>query len=225
MKRRAFGTLVGLELGLAWTGRASAQAPSGAHRSPLAANQLVERIGERYAGTRTFRARFEERSAWYQRRPDVGTVTFARPNHMSWRYANGNRVVSDGRYVQIFEKNQKQLWRQPAEATLFSLALAFLGGPAAFAESFGFGLLEPKRAPFDNGYVLRAAPLSESAAWSRADFYVHALTYDVRRALLTDQQGNRTVVDFQRIAENERVGAEEFRLTPPPRTVLLPSPA
>ena len=57
------------------------------------------------------------------------SVVFEKPGKMSWRYTNnGNRVVSDGKLVKVYEKENKQMYEQPLDKSQYPAALSFLVG-------------------------------------------------------------------------------------------------
>ncbi len=51
--------------------------------------------------------------------------------------------------------------------------------------------------------------------------YVDAQTYQVRRALILDAQGNRNRFDFDTPVVNEPVAKGEFDFIPPPGTKVI----
>src|SRR6186713_2060621 len=90
--------------------------PLQAGAAPLAADELVDRVQAFYDKTRTFRAEFKQRyfvAAYRKTKDSQGTVTFQKPGKMSWRYTNnGNRVVSDGKRIRVYENENKQMYEQ-----------------------------------------------------------------------------------------------------------------
>src|SRR5690606_23407100 len=111
MNRRTFVIAVaaGLTCNLTLSSRASAEA--------LTANQLADQMQKFYDQTHTFQASFKQRywvEAYRKTKDSNGLVTFAKPGQMSWRYKNnGNRVVSDGKTIKIYEADNKQMYLQP----------------------------------------------------------------------------------------------------------------
>src|SRR5688500_9091008 len=84
-----------------------------ARAEDLSANQLADQMQKFYDQTRTFQASFKQRywvEAYRKTKDSNGLVTFAKPGQMSWRYKNnGNRVVSDGKTIKIYEADSKQM--------------------------------------------------------------------------------------------------------------------
>ncbi len=86
-----------------------APAPA-ASRDALSADQIVDRVQAFYDKTTTYKAGFKQRyivKAYDKTKDSAGSVIFEKPGKMSWRYSsNGNRVVSDGQLIKIYEKRQ-----------------------------------------------------------------------------------------------------------------------
>ena len=59
-----------------------------------------------------------------------------------------------------------------------------------------------------------------SPAYKTVFFYVDKDTWQVRRVLILDGQGNRNRFDFSKPRVNEPVSAELFKFTPPPGTTM-----
>ena len=54
---------------------------------------------------------------------------------MSWRYTNnGNRVVSDGKIIRVYEAENKQMYEQPIDKSQYPAALAFLVGTGSLKQ-------------------------------------------------------------------------------------------
>jgi outer membrane lipoprotein carrier protein len=191
----------------------------------LSAEALAGRVQEFYDKTKTFKAGFDQ--AFYIRSQDVykrskGQVIFQKPGKMSWRYTtNGNRVVSDGKVVKVFEKENKQMYEQAIDKSAYPAALTFLVGGGSLRKEFKLKKLDPRQLNFEGGYVLLAVPRKPTPAYQKMLLYVDAGTYQVRRVLILDAQGNRNRFDFLQPAVNVAVPKNEFTFTPPPGTQLV----
>src|SRR5688572_28425578 len=110
-------------LALAASVAAQAPAPKPAPPPAPAAATPAERIAERvqafYDKTKTFKATFKQvytAKAYNKTKEATGSVIFQKPGKMSWRYTNnGNRIVSDGKLIKVYEKENKQMYEQPLE--------------------------------------------------------------------------------------------------------------
>ena len=199
-------------------------APAPAAAEPAAdpsADQIAERVQSFYDKTQTFKARFSQRY-WIKLRNKTknegGTVIFQKPGKMSWRYTNANRVVSDGKLIRVYDAGNKQLYEQPLDKSQYPAALAFLVGGANLKQSFTLSTLDAKELKFSGGYVLLGVPKQPTAAYQKVLLYVDKKTFQVRRVLLLDAQGNRNRFDFDAPEVNVKVPANEFAYTPPPGT-------
>jgi outer membrane lipoprotein carrier protein len=197
-----------------------APAPSG-----LSADEIATRVQAFYDKTTTFKAGFKQRYhvlAYDKTKDSAGSVIFEKPGKMSWRYTNnGNRVVSDGSLIKIYEKENKQMYEQQLSKTQYPAALSFLTGQGKLKQNFKFTKQDSKQMKFESGYVLAGDPLQPTAAYEKVFFYVDAQTYQVRRVLILDAQGNRNRFDFVTSEVNTKAPPGEFAFTPPPGTQVI----
>jgi len=199
--------------------------PLQAGAAPLAADELVDRVQAFYDKTRTFRAEFKQRyfvAAYRKTKDSQGTVTFQKPGKMSWRYTNnGNRVVSDGKRIRVYENDNKQMYEQSIDKSQYPAALSFLLGDAKLKTEFSLKKLDEKALGYEGGYVLLAVPKNPTPAYQQLLLYVDAGTYQVRRVLMIDAQQNRNRFDFITPSVNQPVLPQEFEFTPPPGTRVI----
>src|SRR6185369_12019245 len=128
----------------------------------LAAAPTAEEIGARvqsfYDSTKTFKATFEQTytiKVQNVKKVSTGKVTFEKPGKMSWVYdaPNGNRVVSDGTTIRVYEKENEQMFETPVKGSQYPAALAFLMGQGKLTKDFALRLLDPAQMKFEGGYV------------------------------------------------------------------------
>jgi len=202
-----------------------ADPPPPAPASPLTAEQIAERIQLFYDKTKTFKAAFKQvymAHAYGKTKEGVGTVILEKPGRMSWRYTNnGNRIVSDGKLIKIYEKENKQMYEQQLDKSPYPAALAFLVGTGSLKQSFKLSKLDPKQANFEGGFVLVGEPKEATPAYQKMLLYVDPMTYQVRRVLLLDAQGNRNRFDFTGTEVNLKVPPGEFAFVPPKGTQVV----
>ena len=200
-------------------------APAPAPAGGLTAVQIADRIQAFYDKTKTFKASFTQvyvARAYGKTKQGVGTVILEKPGKMSWRYSNnGNRIVSDGKLIKVYEKENKQMYEQPLDKSPYPAALAFLVGTGNLKQSFELTKLDAKQYNFEGGLVLAGVPLQPTPAYQKMLLYVDAATYQVRRVLLLDAQGNRNRFDFTGTLVNEKVPAGEFSFIPPKGTQIV----
>jgi outer membrane lipoprotein carrier protein len=229
MKRRNFAALSLLSLAfplLAGSSHAQTAAkPAAKSGAALSADEIISRVQEVYDRAKSFKAGFKQKytAIHYGKTKDsAGSVIFEKPGKMSWRYTtNGNRVVSDGKLIKIYEKENKQMYEQPIDKTQYPAALSFLTGEGKLKQNFKFSKLDSKQMKFESGYVLQGDPLQPTAAYDRVLFYVDAQTFQVRRVLIKDAQGNRNTFDFVTAEVNTKPPKGEFAFTPPPGTQVI----
>jgi outer membrane lipoprotein carrier protein len=192
------------------------------------AEQIVDRVQAVYDQAKTFKSTFKQRytaKAYGKTKESAGEVIFEKPGKMSWRYtsntSNGNRVVSDGKLVKVYEKENKQMFEQALDKSDNLAALSFLTGSGKLKQSFTFERANAQQMGFEGGFVLVGTPISATPAYQKIFLFVDGATYQVRRVLLLDAQGNKNRFDFTRPQVNVKAPSGEFKFTPPPGTQLV----
>jgi outer membrane lipoprotein carrier protein len=210
-------SVVIVALALLWGGQADA-----AERAVDVAAQ-VERF---YRGTRTFKARFKQVSrlkVQNVRKIASGRVAYARRGKLSLRYDDpkGNRVVSDGKRVKVYERKRRQLYSSKVKRSPYPAMLAFLSGQRNLTRHFAVRLIDTPRAVSEKARVLEAVPNKPSPAYAKLVLYVDARSGQVRRVLVMDAQGNYNRFDFSNVVTNKKIPASEFRFRPPAGTKVI----
>jgi outer membrane lipoprotein carrier protein len=199
--------------------------PSQGTTAPLTASELADRVQAFYDKTKTFKARFKQRyfvAAYRKTKDSHGTVVFQKPGKMSWRYENnGNRVVSDGKSIRVYERDNKQMYEQSIDKSQYPAALSFLLGNAKLKTEFYLKKLDEKSLGYEGGFVLMAVPKDPTPAYQKLLLYVDAGTYQVRRVLMIDAQQNRNRFDFLAPVVNQPVAPQEFHFQAPPGTRVI----
>ena len=231
MERRTFTALSLLSLAFPLFSRSSLaqQTKAAPHRSatpaPLSASEVVDKVQAFYDQLRTFKANFKQhyRIKSHDKTMDsAGWVIFQKPGKMSWRYtSNGNRVVSDGKVIKIYEKANKQMLEQPLNTSQYPAVLSFLTGQGKLKQNFKFTLQSSAQMNYTAGHVLLGEPLHPTAAYERVYFYVDARSFQVRRVIIVDAQQNRNRFDFEAPQGNTKPPKGEFAFTPPPGTQVI----
>jgi outer membrane lipoprotein carrier protein len=200
--------------------------PAEAAATAPTADSIATRVQAFYDQTKTFQADFKQE--YYirlhdQRRTSEGHVAFEKPGKMSWKYdqPNGNRVVSDGRLLKVYERENQQMFEQPVDKSQYPAALAFLMGQGELTRAFSLRLLDASSMKFEGGWVLEGTPKDPTPAYQKVLLYVDAATAQVRRVLILDAQGNRNRFDFIRPVVNMPVPQGEFSFSPPEGTQIV----
>jgi outer membrane lipoprotein carrier protein len=191
----------------------------------VTAASIGQAVQKFYDAAQTFQSEFKQRywiEAFKTNRDSRGTVLFAKPGKMRWAYTNnGNIVVSNGKELKVYEKENKQMYLQMVNETQYPAALSFLLGTGSLANTFDLQLLDAAKLKFPGGYVLMGTPKAATPAYQKILFYVDAGTYQVRRVLLIDAQRNRNRFDFENAKVNMKVDAKQFTYTPPKGTRII----
>ncbi len=190
----------------------------------LSANELADRVQQFYDQTKTFRAGFKQRyhiAAYDKTKESAGQVVFQKPGKMSWRYENGNRVVSDGKRIKVYERENKQMYDQGVDKSQYPAALSFLLGDAKIKSEFRLAKIPSSKVKFEGGYVLLGVPKAKTPSFQKILFYVDAKTYHIRRVIIIDAQRNRNRFDFLAPVVNRPVEAKEFKFVPPKGTQVI----
>lgn len=199
-------------------GRSFAAAPTAA--------ELAGKIQKFYDATKTFKAQFTQTytiKVHNQKKVSTGRVTFEKPGKMSFVYdaPNGNRVVSDGKTMKIYEKDSETLYETAVGKSQYPAALSFLMGEGQLTKDFTLRLLDPAQMQFEGGYVLEGTPKEATPAYQKMLLYVDAQTHQVRRVLILDAQGNRNRFDFTAPVVNQAAAKGEFDFKAPPGTRVV----
>jgi outer membrane lipoprotein carrier protein len=227
--RRAWLGTVAVSLALA-LGVASPElgllAPREAAAAGPTADEVAKKVQTFYDGLKTFQAKFTQTytiKAQNTQKVSKGTVSFEKPGKMSFRYdePNGNRVVSDGTTIRVYEKENAQMFEVPVKKSQYPAALAFLMGTGQLTKDFTFTLRDAKEMKFENGYVLDGTPKETSPAYQRVLLYVDSGTNQVRRVLILDAQGNRNRFDFDGPTVNKALAKDEFDFKAPAGTKVV----
>jgi outer membrane lipoprotein carrier protein len=151
--------------------KAGAQPAAGAEAPlpDLSSDEIAARVQAFYDGAKTFQAAFNQRYtifAYNKKKESQGRVAFVKPGKMSWRYTNnGNRVVSDGRLLKVYDADNKQSYEQEVGKSAYPAALSFLLGEGKLTASFAIKELSAETVGFKGGYVLLAIPKEATPAY------------------------------------------------------------
>jgi outer membrane lipoprotein carrier protein len=188
--------------------------------------EVATRVQRFYDGTKTYRASFKQVyfiKVQNKKKDSKGKVVFEKPGKMSFSYEspNGNRVVSNGKVIKVYEKEAEQMYESPVQKSQYPAALSFLLGEGKLTKDFKLKLLDASTMKFEGGHVLEGVPKEASPAYQKVLLYVDGETAQVRRVLVLDAQGNRNRFDFSDPVLNEPVKASEFEFTPPKGTKII----
>src|SRR5262249_10381159 len=126
-RRLCFAPLALFLLVAAASPGAEAQAPSASAAAGPTAVQIGTRVQAFYEATKTFKATFSQTytiKVQNVQKKSSGKVTFEKPGKMSWSYdaPNGNRVVSDGNTIKVYEKDNEQMFETSVKGSQYPAA-------------------------------------------------------------------------------------------------------
>jgi outer membrane lipoprotein carrier protein len=182
-----------------------------------AADPSVTRaIEQRYNRLRTLQVEFEERVSYGERvrRAEKGTLYLLRPGKMRWEYTEpkGKLFVADGKIIYLYSPHSNQVQRlKPKDTADWRAPLAFLLGRLDFGREFGPITIRPRDAVIE----LVAAPRSEREPFTQAVFHVAPKTFEIRRIVVTGQDGMVTEFLFRSERANPALEGGLFRFEPP----------
>lgn len=205
----------------------SASAAPSPEAAPAAETaDVVKKVQAFYDKTTTFKAEFTQEffvKAYNKKKASKGRVTFSKPGKMDFAYDDpkDNRVVSDGSLLRVYEAENKQVYEQTMDKSQYPAALTFLTGQGKLADHFQFEGYRGAAMNFPGGFVLLGTPKAANPAFEKVLFYIDSATYQVRRVVVVDAQGNRNRFDFINPKINEAVPENQFKFTPPPGTTTV----
>jgi outer membrane lipoprotein carrier protein len=205
-------------------GQADAQTAQAAPAAQTAV--MVQKVQDFYNKTTSFQSGFTQEyfvKSHNLRKESKGDVVFEKPGKMDWHYATpaGNRVVSNGQILKVYEAANKQMFEQPVNASQYPAALSFLIGGGTLSSVFDFQMYPGATMNFPGGDVLVGTPKQATPAYTKVLFYVDSASSQVRRVLIVDGQGNRNRFDFESPKVNVQVPPNQFNFTPPPGTQII----
>lgn len=200
--------------------------PAAAQNATPDAATAVANVQGFYNRTNTFSADFNQQyfaKAYNTTKTSTGHVIFSKPGKMDWEYTSpqGNRIVSDGSKLRVYEAANKQMYEQNVDQSQYPAALSFLTGQGSLDQNFTFDVQSGAAFGFTGGYVMIGTPKQPTPAYTKVLFYVDAATSQVRRVLILDGQQNRNRFDFESPQVNGTVDASKFTFSPPPGTTIV----
>ncbi len=182
--------------------------------------EIIDKVQGFYDKTKTYKADFRQKykiRAYNKVKRSEGNVIFRKPGKMSWRYGNGNRVVSNGKTLKVYERDNKQMVVQSVDKSQYPAALAFLTGGGKLKKEFKLRKFKTVKA----GWIIEAKPKKATPAYTRVLLYIDRRTYHVRRVALVDAQRNINRFDFNKAKVNVKVRKSEFTFEPPKGTKVV----
>jgi outer membrane lipoprotein carrier protein len=219
--------------GLPFYGSVAAADPAPSPPANPAAQPVVDKVQIFYDRAQTFQSDFRQEflvKAYNQTKSSHGHVAFSKPGKMSWAYDDppGNRIVSDGNLLRVYEAANKQMYESPVGLNSpYPAAVSFLTGQGKLSDSFNFQIVDGDTGQkgtqlnFPGGYVLIGTPKAATPSYQKVLFFVDKATSQVRRVLIVDAQGNLNKFTFENPRVNDPIDPSQFTFTPPPGTNIV----
>ncbi|MGH7285049.1 MAG: LolA family protein [Polyangiaceae bacterium] len=206
---------------------ATASHAQGAPSGPLpSVQQAVANVQNFYDHTQTFQSDFDQSylaKAYNQTKQSTGHVTFSKPGKMEWVYNNpqGNRIVSDGTTIWVYDAGNKQVVQQNVAQSAMPSVLSFLSGQGRLDKDYDFQIVDGAQFNFPGGYVLVGTPKVANPSVVKVLFYVDKATSQIRRGMVIDGQGNRNSFTFKNPQVNTPVNPAQFKFVAPAGTTVV----
>jgi len=193
------------------------------------ANEIAQRVQQRYEKVRDLAAHFEQttrRVALGGGTGDAlvasGEVVFAKPGKMRWSYESpeASLVVSDGATLWIYDPKAREVQKLPlGEGYLSAAGVQFLLGEGKLQDEFRVTASGCGEATVTLGLTPR-----REAQYERLEMRVDRVGFAVRETSVVDLFGNRTTIAFDELRENTKPVAGLFVFTPPEGVRVLTVP-
>jgi outer membrane lipoprotein carrier protein len=192
-----------------------------------AASDLARRLDAIFAGAKTFRARFEQSytiAAQGVEKRSSGTVIVSRPGKLAFLYdaPNGNRVVSDGKELHVYDAGSQQDIVQPVAKAQLPGAFGFLMGQGV-ADAFRFRLNPNAKT---GEALLLGTPVEATPSYERVQFTIDTAKLEkkdvsaLEGVLIVDAQKNKNRFVFSNGTVPEKIGDDQFAFSPPAGTSI-----
>jgi outer membrane lipoprotein carrier protein len=183
----------------------------------------TERVERYFADLRTLEAEFRQQVQDPQRgllQEASGQVWIARPGRFRWNYTEPyeQELVSDGRNVWTYDQDLEQVTVKPAAEVLTDTPAMLLSGGEPITAVFSIEAVAGEGQM--DWYRLR--PLV--ADGSVEEIHLGFDEDDLRAMQVTDQFGNRTLLQFQQVRRNSDIDPARFRFIPPAGADLIGTP-
>ena len=201
----------------------SAAAPAPVAVVPaVSLDRILDAVEQRYNKTETLEAVFDQsfrNKAFRRTQRSTGTVRFARPGLMEWRYETPapRRFVLDGKDLWIHQLDDGQIFvRRQYDGDDLKAALRFLWGDGSLRTTYNVRLLksDSKRA------LLKLTPKKPVGYYRFVRLAIDLKTYRVTHSVVVDHRGNENRFAFRQARYNGKLPVETFRFKVPAAAIV-----
>ncbi len=192
----------------------------------LTVEKVVAKVQKLYDGTTDFSARFEqtyEMKAMGRSSRSEGRVAFQRPGRIRFDYATPmvKTYAVEGTTLWVFQPEDGQaLVDRCFKADGLTASLVFLGGSGRIVDQFTTQLVTAD----DASYGLQLVPRTPQQTYQTITLWVDRKTYEVRKTVVEDAQGNPNTFVFLDVRRNKGVKKTDVVFAPPPGVNVNPVP-
>jgi outer membrane lipoprotein carrier protein len=158
-----------------------------------------------------------------------GKVYIEKPGKMRWDYSGPDvkYYISDGTTLWVYEKANKQAFKQSLQGQLLPVAITFLYGQGNLSKDFNPSL-DPGKYGGKDDIVVKLVPKQPSAQYTSLWVVVDSGDWHVKQSIIEEVSGNTNSFAFLNIKTNDAakyVGTNLFKFVPPKGVKVITPPA
>ncbi|HEY0482349.1 MAG TPA: outer membrane lipoprotein carrier protein LolA [Kofleriaceae bacterium] len=169
--------------------------------APAAANEIVDRVQQFYAGIKQVTASFRQavtNDTFGSTKTSDGTVWIMKPGKMRWDYLDKKKTgvevkksfISNGTSLYVVEHDNKQVMKKNLEKDLMPVAVSFLYGKGDLKAEFNAELDRTGKYGEKDDLVLRLSPKQPSAQYKNLYLVVSPKDFHVSQSVIIDSSNN-----------------------------------
>ena len=197
-----------------------------------AASDVVASVQKYYQSTNKFEARFRQKytnTVIGKTSISDGKVYIEKPGKMRWDYATPDvkYYISDGTTLWVYEKANKQAFKQSLKDQLLPVAITFLYGQGDLSKDFTASL-DPGKYGGKDDVVVKLVPKQPTAQYKALWLVVDPSDNHVKESIIQEVSDNLNSFAFSAIKTNaaaKYVGEKLFKFTPPKGVKVINPPA
>lgn len=176
---------------------------------------ILAQIQQRYQEISSFKGDFVQQNYISQNpkpRQATGVVTYTRPGKMRWDYHKPNEqlLVTDGTTLWLFDPLLENVTVQALEKVTPGTPLSFLLGVGNLKEDFEHRSVTQDLVETDDVLVVELKPKNSIAALDFIQLAIDPQTFDFKKIVLVDLQGNYRLISFENMQYNLSLDVSQF---------------
>lgn len=205
----------------AGNGTGPAAAPSGSKVAlDPALEAVVSKIQGTYAKFESYRADFTQTihtSSLARPRVDTGVVELKKGGKMHWEFKTPDvrHFISDGKMLWVYSPADKQALASPLAQDASTTALNFMAGLGDIRRDFQVSLPTDAEAQKKGMVALQLVPKESIGTLKRLIVLASESDGVVREAIVQDQLGSKTVMEFINVQLNGKLDDARFNFVAP----------